>query len=191
MTLGEELEKISAIIPDEISKRVMVILERCESAEIRVEWFGPDGCRIIILGSKVPDELCRTIMERLRDVGVEKIELRTWGWWLGEEEYKPDEVLVSDHVACHKPSPLTGTEEAARGDAFIRMRRAYSTEDPGNPGVRQAVLWHTSETESLSETEIETAKAAGCEVASPDTAGWAVCARAAGIEISAMVRIAD
>jgi len=189
--MGEETEKINAIIPDGISKTISIIHERGENGEIRFEWSDQGNCRILVTGSNLPDELYRAITGRLREVGVEKVELMTWGCWLGKEEEKPDSVLINDHVACHLPGPLTGTVEAARGEAFISMRGAYSAEDPDNPGIRHAVLWQTTESEKLSEQEIATAKEAGCEVASPDAAGWVVCARAVAMEISVTVRIAD
>lgn len=188
--MGEETEKISAIFPDEISKKVHIVHEMGRSAEVQVEWSEKEEAVIRVTGPDVPDELCRAIVKRLSEIGVEKIELRTWGWWLGEEDDRPEAVQVIDHVACHLPSPLTGTAEAASGEAFINMRAAYSVDDPEDRGICQAILWHTTETGRLSDRETETALGAGCRVASPDAAKWAVCARAAGIEISVMVRIA-
>jgi len=125
-------------------------------------------------------ECYREIPLVLRDSGVERVELVTWGWWIGTGAGAAV-AGVADHVACHLSNPLTGSDEARRGEAFVSMRDAY---DRGG-SMPEVVVWHTVETEGLSEKEILVAREAGCEAASPYVAPWAVGVRAAGLGFSA------
>ncbi len=145
-----------------------------------------------------------SIPSALRDAGIETMELVSWGWWLGEDVEggivdgrltRPYALRVVDHVACRLPNPLTGSEVARRGQAFVDMRGAYDsgsdacgTYGSGGRIVRDVVVWHTTEVGELGWEEIDAARRAGCDVASPNVAPWAVGSRAAGCGIAAWIQ---
>lgn len=133
----------------------------------------------------------REMAKALKETGATRILLVTWGWWLGPGA-KPKAARVIDQVACHAPGPLTGSPEAARGEAFVGMRNAYDlsgeiNEVPELGEIPDVVLWHTAELEGLSEKEREMARMAECSVASPYVAPWASTAAWQGMKLSAVV----
>jgi len=143
------------------------------------------GWEVRISGTGLPAEWYLALPRALVARGAARIELESWGWWLGEGP-KPGEVAVLDHIACRLPSVLTGSVAARSGAAFLDMRGAYSAGPGGSEsGV---VVWHTEETEGLSEEEMEAARLAGCAVASPSGVPWAIGARAAGCGFRAVLR---
>ena len=152
---------------------------------------------LLIEGAGLPAEWYRGVMSVLREAGAGRIDLESWGWWLGEEAGKPAFARIVDHVACHLPNPLTGSESARRGEAFVSMRGAYDRVYPiarhaARAGaVVDAVLWHTEESEGMSDEDASAARGAGCVVAGGNVAGWATVAVAAGCRFSAMVEITE
>jgi hypothetical protein len=130
-----------------------------------------------------PDELdpawFREFPHRIRDEGFRIIELVTVGEWLGDGD-PPDAAMVSDHVACHRPNPLTGSPEAAIGRAFVDMRGAYLRQEE-RAGIPEVVVWHTTEMSGIAKEESDMAKSAGCKASSPYVAPWAVGVVAAGM----------
>jgi hypothetical protein len=123
---------------------------------------------------------------------IGKVEIISNGWWLGEGA-APSAARIIDHVACHLPSPLTGSQEAATGKAFVSMKNAYEIVSAISglncTAMPQAVLWHTSEVATMTDEEVSMAREAGCQVAGPYVAPWAVLARSAGLKVSAMVLV--
>ncbi len=158
------------------------------------EVAGEPGVVILkIEGSFISSQWYIQLPAAFRAKGIERIELKSWGWWISDKP-GPDAVWVVDHVTCHTPGPLTGTDAARRGEAFIGMRDAYDTGQSmasglleGAENLEEAVLWHTIQTEKLTEEEIQAARSAGCTVAGPNVAPWAIGARAAGCEFAATV----
>lgn len=156
---------------------------------------GDDDEHLLI---KVSGELINFAFLELPEIlygsGVRSVELYSWGWWIGTGS-APESVRVTDHIACGKPNPLTGSIMAAKGMAFVNMRDAYSksVQSKFNPGHLytgdKAVLWHTSGRDKPSETEISEALNAGCTVMSPDVVPWSVGFRAVGLKMSAWVRL--
>ena len=133
----------------------------------------------------------REIPVAVRESGVTRLELVTWGWWLGDSP-GPKSGTVIDQIACHLPNPLTGSVEARNGMAFINMRDAYqkscSLRLPyPEAETRTVVLWHTASEEAFPETERKLALDNECLAASPYVAPWAVGARHAGLEFCAHV----
>lgn len=118
------------------------------------------------------------------------MDLLSWAWWLGEGD-PPQAAVVADHIACHRPSPLTGSAQALRGEAFISMEKAYTMD--GVSWVRAVidevmpvVVWHT-EGAKLDREELDVARQAGCLAAGPCVAPWAAVSRAKGINLTALV----
>jgi len=189
--MNSQLDTILSAIPATASKTFRIIHRKSSTDASADKIISKGDDRIVVEGADMPDEWYVQIVDRLSAVGVERIELESWGWWIGGNS-KPERVQISDHVACHLPNPLTGSVGAARGDAFVSMRGAYSSsKKEEEQAVASAVLWHTLETEELSGREMETARDAGCDVVSASVAGWAICARAAGCNFSATVEIVD
>lgn len=155
---------------------------------------GEPGVVILkIEGSFISSQWYIELPAAFRAVGIERIELKSWGWWISDKP-GPDAVWVVDHVTCYTPGPLTGSEAARRGEAFIGMRDAYDTGRTmasgfleGTENLKDAVLWHTIQSDELTDEEIKTARSAGCTVAGPNVAPWAIGARAAGCEFAATV----
>lgn len=125
--------------------------------------------------------------------GVRRIELDGWGWWIGPGP-APRVARIIDHIACHLPSPLTGSGRARGGEAFVSMREAYDPRREVVGGANlsdedtvEVVLWHTAAIGVPPGEVIQVARSAGCSVASPNVAPWAIGARAAGVEFWAKV----
>lgn len=179
---------------------------KCRLVQLRklAQYDSPGGMpEIRVPAGELSCEWYVSIPGALRDAGIETVELVSWGWWLGEEveggivdgrlmvRYA---LRVVDHVACRLPSPLTGSEAARHGKAFVDMRGAYDsgsdvrgTEEREGRMERDVVVWHTAEVKELVWEEIDAGRRAGCDVASPDVAPWAVGSRAAGCRIGAWI----
>jgi hypothetical protein len=142
-----------------------------------------DGLIEIRVGGEIPPSWFVDITRNLTEMGIQQIDLQSWGWWLGSCA-PPAIVKVTDHVACYLPNILTGSESAKAGKAFVNMKGAYEHDDGEG-----SVLWHTSERIMLSTDEIEIAKSAACVVASPDVAPWTIAARVSECRLSATVKI--
>lgn len=123
----------------------------------------------------------------LSDIGVKIIELQTEGEWLGDGE-SPRKMLITDHVACHSVNPLTGTDAAGKGDAFVDLHGAYKRMDV-EEGLPEGILWHSISDEPLPDDERVEAIRAGCQVAGNKVAPWVTGARAAGLEIRVVLDV--
>jgi hypothetical protein len=138
--------------------------------------------RIVALGWYVD------AVKSLKRAGIAGIEVIAPGWWIGDD-HMPKAVRVVDHVACHHPNPLTGSERARKGEAFINMNGAYM-ESSGVPFLNElseAVMWHTSSKQTLSIEERDIARSADCVVSCSNVAPWAVAARSEGMEVGGIV----
>ena len=146
-------------------------------------------------GDRFPSEFYLGMCSMLKARNVEGINLWTWAWDLAvdnAEKIKDTERVVTDHVACHLPSPLTGSCLALTGGAFIDMKGAYGSGKllkSEKIAGKNCTLWHTNETGKLSEEEARIAREAGCNTASPNVVPWSVCGRAFGMEINVVVDI--
>jgi len=145
-------------------------------------------------GDRFPSEFYLEMCSMLKARNVNRINLRTWVWDLAPDEGEKildTERFVTEHVACHLPSPLTGSVLALTGQAFIDMKGAYGFGkllNSENIAMKNCTLWHTNETGKLSEEEMRIALGAGCDTASPNVVPWAVCGRAFGMTIDAVVK---
>lgn len=115
--------------------------------------------------------------------GIKSILLETSGVWAGETP-APDKIQISDHVACHSLNPLTRTEMARNGEAFIDMKGAYQF-DHEKPST---CVWHSESLDDLNDDLLNQAKFAGCDVISPHVMPWAVASVYQGINFSCVVR---
>jgi purine nucleoside phosphorylase len=154
---------------------------------------------VTIPPGKPPVEWYVDLPGRMAQAGLRRIELLAPAWWIGEEA-APSTAWVVDHIACHLPSPLTGSEAARHGKAFLSMRRAYDVshvaaslclDDAELREMPVAVVWHTGGGGEPGQEEVRRARSAGCAVVSANVAPWAVGARAAGCEFAACVRISE
>ncbi|HDS30525.1 MAG TPA: hypothetical protein ENN67_05710 [Firmicutes bacterium] len=134
-----------------------------------------------------------SIPAALAAIGGKKIELKTWGWWLIDEPVH-DAVWITDHVACYVPNPLTGTNDAKSGKAFLGMKDSYDESHSMKSGIIgnegefiDGIVWHTRQVDSLDEEEMRAAREAGCSVASPNVVPWAIGARAAQCLFAALI----
>ena len=140
--------------------------------------------RVLTAPDKIDLSWFREYPRLLKAQGFNIVDLVTVGEWLGDGK-PPDAARVSDHVACRLPNPLTGSLEAAIGEAFLDMRGAYQ---PGrNEEIPHVVVWHTTQTSGLSEQERSIAISAGCLAVSPYVAPWAVGVVASGMRFSAFL----
>ena len=164
----------------------------------KLESMEPGEDRAIVLrmsGDRFPSEFYLEMCGMLKVRNVKEINLRTWAWDLEVEKTEkiPDtERIVTDHVACHLPSPLTGSCLALTGGAFIDMKGAYGSGKllkSESITMKNCTLWHTNETVKLSEEEARTALGAGCNTASPNVVPWSVCVRAFEMGINVAVDI--
>ena len=164
----------------------------------KLESMEPGSNQAIVLrmtGDRFPSEFYLEMCGLLKARNVEGINLRTWAWDLGVDDgggIKDTEKVVTDHVACHLPSPLTGSRLALTGGAFIDMKGAYGSGkllNSENIAMKNCTLWHTNETGELSEEELRIALGAGCDTASPNVVPWSVCGRAFGMGINVVVDI--
>jgi len=145
----------------------------------------PDPPVLDIHASRLPDDWYIRIPRSLASAGVRNIILSSDVQWIGDDP-APAEVVITDHIACHVPSPLTGSADARFGQVFIDMRDAYSYER--SPGDAPVILWHSLTVGDLADEELSVAKSAGCRVAGHSIAPWAICARAAGCTFHAAVK---
>lgn len=149
-----------------------------------------------IEGKEIEGILYVKLLRVLADSGIHRIELASTGWWIGDLPL-PSRAIVADHVACHLPSPLTGSAAAKQGGAFLSMRDAYDQSfsalaqwmDEMQQGVPEVVVWHSGSVKRPSGAEVESARSAGCSVMSGRIAPWTVGARAAGCAFSAIVEL--
>jgi hypothetical protein len=140
--------------------------------------------RVLTAPDRIDLSWFREYPRLLKAEGFSIVDLVTLGEWLGDGK-PPDAARVSDHVACRLPNPLTGSLEAAGGQAFLDMRGAYL---PGrHEEIPHVVVWHTTRTSGLSEQEKNMAISAGCNAACPFVAPWAVGVVAAGMRFSALL----
>jgi len=150
------------------------------------------GSHVKVISTRdVPLQWYAEAARAIREAGIECIQVIGVGWWIGDGN-APAAVRIVDHVACHLPNPLTGSDRARRGEAFVNMRDAYEKDWPGKSDMMkgdfpETVMWHTSENLALSMEEKNTAGSAGCGVASMNVAPWAVAARSEGMRIAAAV----
>jgi hypothetical protein len=163
-----------------------------------VAWIedSPDREKTVLITIEGPDLSAQwyiSLPAALVEMGVKRIELRSWGWWILDDP-KPPAVWIVDHITCYLPGPLIGTDQARRGRAFMGMKHAYEESHSmvsgilkDRDGLRDGIVWHTKEHEALGLGELESARAAGCSVASPNIAPWAIGARAAGCRFAAVV----
>ncbi len=183
-------EKVAEELDVELPSRFELIVRgpsRTESdlAAVSVLRENGDVRGVEVSGIGVPGEWYIELPALLCRRGVDRIVLRAWGWWIGEGS-PPADVRIVDHIACHLPGPLTGTEAARMGEAFVGMRGAYESGETGDEGV---VAWHTMDAGKPERDEIEAARRAGCELGSPSIAPWVTGARASGIEVEAYARV--
>jgi hypothetical protein len=180
----------------------------------------------IISTKDVPLQWFLDAAKNLKNAGISTVHIIGPGWWVSNSpapvasDPTPDSspisglapiadgsalfaVRIIDHIACHHPNPLTGTDQARRGEAFLNMLDAYdkqlSRDEPavsaGNLSgnvlrdvdLPEVVLWHTLSASNLSDEELEQARSAECQVASPIIAPWTVALRYEGIRLSASV----
>lgn len=143
-----------------------------------------DRVVVIEVEGDIEEEMYLDLSEALKATGVEEIRLETVGLWLGEGK-APERVTVTDHIACHTDNILTGSEAAAKGEAFIDMRTAYKQSED----TEECILWHLGDGLEISDEEREAAKEAGCSVASDRVVPWVIGAKVAGVGISVVVEI--
>ena len=165
------------------------ILRHDIEGSVSLESSAPGLIEIGIAGADIPAEWYVEITRALAEIGVRRIELFSWGWWIGEGDRNEGQIVrITDHIACHFSNPLTGSESARRGEAFIDMRGVYGGEiDDGEKRIVDGILWHTDKVDRMPIEEISEALSAGCKVAGPNVAPWAVCAKAAGLDFSAKI----
>jgi hypothetical protein len=141
------------------------------------------GIAVNISGD-IKKEMYLDLMRALADSGVEKVQLESDGIWIGDGA-APDQIPISDHIACQRDNILTGTIASRKGEAFIDMKEAYLKADSESTFV----LWHLGNGFEISDEEKKVAREAGCMVASSYVVPWAIAAKVAGVGISAVVRI--
>lgn len=143
-----------------------------------------DGDVIVRVFGTMDKEKYLTITGLLTEIGIERIELDSYARWL-RDGCPPERVKIADHIACHSPNILTGSESARKGEAFIDMRNAY----PRAGGDEDNILWHTMNLSSISKDELEVARKASCIAASDSVVPWVVGTKLAGIKISVWVAL--
>jgi hypothetical protein len=179
--LNELLEEIKLLHGDSIRIRHTLNPDGTD-----ISLVNEAGQAVIVINGRLPDEYYIRIPDALYSSGIVSISLDAHAIWISAMTAPPG-VVISDHIACHHTNPLTGTVEARYGEAFIDMRDPYNLD--GVDSVDAVVLWHTALEGRLSAEEMSAARAAGCSVASPVIAPWAVGARKAGCTLSAAVTL--
>ncbi len=172
------LSQISQLGGDTVS-----IILRPSDGDIDIS-LSHDPPVIEISGREIPEDWYISIPQSLSNKGIQNIKLSGPAKWLGDDP-APREAVISDHIACHVPSPLTGSGNARFGQAFIDMRGAYTFD--ANSSSDRYILWHTVSDGEMGDEERAIARSAGCLLASHIIAPWAIGARAAGSTFSAVV----
>ena len=145
-----------------------------------------DGPQLRINVNTVTDEMYREIPEALIESGFGMLRFESMARWISDDPC-PEKAVVKDHVACHVENFLTGSDEARTGKAFIDMRGAYRIDSVDEPGV---VLWHSRdkyENLMLPDDELNAARDAGCDAASPYIAEWVIGAKRVNLPVKAIV----
>lgn len=142
---------------------------------------------IITVTGAIDERMYVELPKILSDIGVKVIELQTEGEWLGDGE-PPGKMVITDHVACHSVNPLTGSDAAGKGDAFIDLHGAYKRTDVDG-SLPEGILWHSINDGPLPDDEREEAIRAGCIVSGNKVAPWVTGAKAAGLEIRVVLDV--
>lgn len=153
----------------------------------------PIVIELFFCSSRIDAEQCLSWPREMKDLGIKRIELEVFGTWISDDP-SPRVSRVADHIACHSPGILTGTDKARSGEAFVDMRNVYDTcsemlrffkSDPAEPG--NIVVWHAGSDESVTSDVLKAAKNAGCSAISSGLVPWAVGARVSGLEFAARI----
>ncbi|MCX6647566.1 MAG: hypothetical protein NTY09_14580 [bacterium] len=146
-----------------------------------------EGGIVVNISGDIEKEMYLDIMRALAGSGIGRVQLESDGIWIGDDA-APDQVSISDHIACQRDNILSGTEASRKGEAFIDMKEAYEINRHRNSG-EGFVVWHLGNGLEISDEEKKVAREAGCMVASDNVVPWVIAAKVAGVGISAVVHI--
>ncbi len=151
-----------------------------------VDSSDPDVITITVTG-EIDERMYVELPKILSDIGVKVIELQTEGEWLGDGE-PPGKMVIADHVACHSVNPLTGSDAAREGSAFIDLNSTYKRMDVDG-SLPEGILWHSINDMPLPDDEKKEAISAGCVISGNKVVPWVTGAKAAGLEIRVVLDV--